>query len=35
MDRVQKKRRSTVGKDKVAVNSKANQVLPAWSYGLA
>jgi len=29
MDRVQKKRRSTVGKDKVAVNSKANQVLPA------
>jgi hypothetical protein len=29
MDRVQKKRRSTMGKDKVAVNSKANQVLPA------
>ena len=29
MDRVQKKRRSTVGKGKVAVNSKANQVLPA------
>ena len=29
MDRVQKKRRNTVGKGKVAVNSKANQVLPA------
>jgi len=29
MDRVQKKRRSTVGKGKVAVNSKAHQVMPA------
>ena len=29
MDRVQKKRRSTVGKGKVAVNSKAHRMLPA------
>ena len=29
MDRVQKKRRATVGKGKVAVNSRAHQVLPA------
>jgi hypothetical protein len=29
MDRVQKKRRTTVGKNKVAVNSNARQVLPA------
>jgi hypothetical protein len=31
MDRVQKKRRSTVGKGKVAVNSKAHRMLPAWT----
>jgi hypothetical protein len=29
MDRVQKKRRSTVGKGKVAVNSKSHRMLPA------
>lgn len=29
MDRIQAKRRSTVGKDKVAVNSKAHKALPA------
>ena len=29
MDRVQKKRRNTVGKGKVAVNSRAHKVLPA------
>jgi hypothetical protein len=29
MDRVQKARRKTVGKDKVAVNTKADKLLPA------
>jgi hypothetical protein len=29
MDRVQKRRRKTVGKNKVAVNSKAARLLPA------
>jgi len=29
MDRVQANRRKTIGKDRVAVNSKANKYLPA------
>jgi hypothetical protein len=31
MDRVQKARKKSVGKQKVAVDSKADRLLPAWT----
>jgi hypothetical protein len=30
MDRIQKRRKKSVGKGKVAVDSKAEALLPAW-----
>jgi hypothetical protein len=34
MERIQKGRRKSVGKNKVAVDSKSKKHLPAWRYNM-